>query len=289
MFNSKKIGLCVLAVIFCSGLCMMIFTDINAQTSHRTRVSTPGYYYIKPADVDHDAQTSLIALTETNVDRYIAGLQFVFKTKHQNANTANVTLKVNTRGAKKLLTRQGKEFNLLGLDAGVMLTATYDGANFISDYTAARSLKGKLVASLELSAGDYTANSDMLAPWTLPSGVTDVSVIDFPGGSFYGNMVTDGAIQFPDAQVTESHMGWLLELHNGTDAVFSTFKLFGYASAGFTLEPVTSDQDNVNFVMRWAAAETFTGIDTPILSIHTYDADFTLATPYTFNLYITEN
>ena len=364
-------------------------TSIHAQETTTVKGSSPGYYYVPASNVEQDSTSAAITLDIAALSgafSYLPGIQVIFTTLHPNGNNDEITLRIKPLGAQRLLTRQGAEFGIGALDSGVTLTATYDGSNFIADYSSppqfryieptelmltgnaysltdtsipavstvpilfglkaeatntgnvtfnvnggidypiflsngdlipagallngefifcifttipdvgfrainlrpARSLKGQLVATLEIPAGTYTSGGDVISGWAIESGITEVEVVDFPGGGFYGTMVTDGMIAFPKDQFSNSQLGWYLEVDNGTIDVFRELKLFGYSSSAFALEIVGTDDADVQFTMRWPAAGTFAGVDKIGLLISPF-SNFTIANAYTFNLYVTEN
>ena len=105
----------------------------------RVRGSSPGYYYILADQFMQDSNSGAITITlpmilGTPEFEYKAGIQLVFETTHLNGNVpGTVTINVNNKGVKRLLTRYGEEFKIGELDAGVTLTATYNGTDFHTD------------------------------------------------------------------------------------------------------------------------------------------------------------
>ena len=386
--NRTKLAIALLMTII-AFISVVAISQDERQGSTFVKGESPGYYYVPEGRVtqnDQSAAISLITAGISGVPRYALGLQVIFETQIINGNNANITLDVDGLGVKKLLTQDGKEFGIGTLDAGTIVTATYNGTDFRADFnprpqfryiepdvlmltgndysitdtsippiatepvligikaeatntgdvtlsinnstdypilmsngdqipagaledgefvfcifTATggvgfrainlrppRALRGQLIATLEIPAGTYQSGGDAFSGWTLEQGVTEITVVDFPGGGFYGNMVSDAMIAFPSEQLSESQLGWFLEVDNGTIPVFTELKLFGYSSSAFALEIVGTDDPNAMFTMRWPAAGTFSGVDEIGLIVSPFSS-FTLATPYTFNLYVTEN
>lgn len=300
MFNSKpRLSIFLSTLVIVPTIIAVFFnTQITtqAQTDHRVyRVSTPGYYYVKPADVAQHADTAEITITLPVVKRYVAGLQLVFKTKVANTNNANINLKIGTLAAKDLLTRHGREFQIQELQSGVIMTATYDGAAFITDYTAARSLKGRLLATADLPVGTHT--NGVFFPWTIETGVTIVSTATLPAGKFMNflgilNIETANALLLlPRIRGTRvAQLGWYLEVTNGSNIVYEEFISFGEAFAfGSTL--ATTDGLSLGFG-RYRSGDVDTTITNPSFGITTpYSTDLVVPTGNTYQvkIYLSEN
>lgn len=144
------------------------FATAQDDPEPRVKISTPGYYYVEPDNTAQDSQSAAITLTivprRGQTIGYAEGLQVVFKTEQLNGNNANITLQINTLGAERLLTRESQEFGIGELDAGVMLTATYDGDDFIADYGAYRQFRFVEADHLALTGNAYTVTDSSIPP-----------------------------------------------------------------------------------------------------------------------------
>ena len=249
------------------------------------------FRYIEPTVISVGAGGNAYAITDTSIPP-IDSASLVLGIKAKANNTGNVTLSVNSSLAFPVFLSNGAQIPAGALEEGEFIFCILTNVGGIgfraTNLHPARSLKGQLLATLEIPAGTYTSSGGLLTGWVLEAGVTEIEIIDFPGGGFYGAMVTDGMIAFPLEQFSESQLGWFIEVDNGTIPVFTELKLFGYSSSSFALEIVGTDDPAVQFTMRWPAANTFTGVDRIGLTLNPFSS-FTLATPYTFNLYVTEN
>ena len=249
----------------------------------------PQFRYVEPANLTLTGNA--YSFTDASIPP-IATEPVLLGIKAKATNTGNVTLEVNGSTDYPVYLSNGAQIPPGALEDGEFILCAFTnigGVGFRAlNLRPARSLKGQLLATLEVPAGDYTSSGGLLTGWVLEAGVTEIEIIDFPGGGFYGAMVTDGMIAFPLEQFSESQLGWFIEVDNGTIPVFTELKLFGYSSSSFALEIVGTDDPAVQFTMRWPAANTFTGVDRIGLTLNPFST-FTLATPYTFNLYVTEN
>ena len=111
----------------------------DAQNTERAKIDVVGYYFVEDPQVEQDSQSAAITLTISDIsDRetdYPTGLQVVFITQHQNGNApGDVDIRINALPVKSLLTRRGVEYIIGELDAGIIITATYDGTDFRSDF-----------------------------------------------------------------------------------------------------------------------------------------------------------
>lgn len=297
MRNTRNVGMLVLAVLMGFAI-FSVFFNSEAQRRESVRIFTPGYYYVDEDSTSQNAQTSLITLTVsdfTRLNNYPTGLQVVFKTEEDNSETAAVTLKIGSLPAKRLLTRHGAEFNLLELDSGVILTATYDGTDFISDYTAARSLKGRLVATLDIADGTYGDNADsfgleFIGGWTVESGITQLGTDNLAAGIWRGHptQVDDVFLTLPTARFTDSQLGWFVEVLNGTTVVNTVFVNFGdYAAFG---SRINTDNANIAFFLNTYGGGVVSSVSAPSFSISSaMQMTIPNTDDYSINVYLSEN
>ena len=290
MRNARNAGMFGLVTLI--GIAIFsVFFNSEAQRRESVRIFTPGYYYVDEDSTSQNAQTSLITLSVSDFARlnnYPTGLQVVFKTEEDNSETAAVTLKIGSLPAKRLLTRHGQEFELLELDNGVILTATYDGDAFISDYTAARSLKGRLIASVDIAAGNYEL-FQYIEGWTIASGVTEVGTATLPAAAqFLGNSVDrpNALITLPTDRLKGSQLGWYFEVLNGTTVVNTFFRNFGTSAA--LSSSISTDNAGISFFEQNHGSGRFTGITESTMGF-IFSPAATIPAGYSIKMYLSEN
>lgn len=291
MFDSKKRTLLFAFSIVVLSVLFSVLLSPNALILARTRpqqntVITPGYYYVDGTNTEHDGATSEIELTISSLRIYRKGLQVVFSTEASNDTVAAVTLKINDLRAKPLLARNGSPFQLRQLQSGVILTATYDGVNFISDYNTSRTLKGIHVATATIAAGTYTEGH--YYTWAIPSGVAAVSAGILPASEFdeFDTDLANGRLNLPKTPMSISHIGWTIEITKGTDVVFTRPILFGYFSDFESVEE-TSDEA-FEFGQWFFEGGYFDNVNNPTIALFMRQ-DVTLSDAYVYKIYATEN
>ena len=167
------------------------------------------------------------------------------------------------------------------------ITATYDGTDFISDYTAARSLKGRLVASVDIAQGSYEL-FQYIEGWTIESGVTEVGTANLPAGVFLGNSVerSNALLTLPTDRLKGSQLGWYFEVLNGTTVVNTFFRNFGTSSALST--SISTDNAGISFFEQNHGSGRFTGITESTMGF-IFSPAATIPAGYSIKMYLSEN
>ena len=138
-----------------------------AQNEPRDKIDVVGYYFVEPPQVAQDPQSAAITLTIAGLPRtfnYEAGLQVVFITEEHNGNNGDINIRINALPFTDLLTRNGEEFDVGQLDAGIIVTATYDGADFRTDYRPRPAFRFISGADLTLTGNAYSVMDTSLPP-----------------------------------------------------------------------------------------------------------------------------
>ena len=162
---THQIKLCFLA---CFVLLATLPQATIAQTQLRDKIDVVGYYFVEPAQVVQDSQSAAITLTipvpRGETFEYAKGLQVVFITEKPNGNSGNITIQINSLDVVKLLTRRGVEFGIGELDAGIIITATYDGMNFRSDFDPPPEFRFAMPTDVTLTGNAYSVTDTSLPP-----------------------------------------------------------------------------------------------------------------------------
>ena len=139
-----------------------------AQTQLRDKIDVVGYYFVEPTQVVQDSQSAAITLTipvpRGQTFEYKKGLQVVFITEEPNGNNDNIRIQINSLGVVKLLTRNGVEFTIGQLDEGIILTATFDGTNFRTDYRPPPEFRFVMPMDVTLTGNAYSVTDTSLPP-----------------------------------------------------------------------------------------------------------------------------
>ena len=162
---THKLTLLILSVVLFS----MAGIPTIAQTDPAiVLIDTPGYYFVQPENVTQDGQSAAITLMGLPIPRggfvYKTGLQVVFITEVANGNSGNITLRVGTAPVQKLLTARGAEFGIGELDEGIIITATYDGADFRSNFDPPPEFRFAMPTDVTLTGNAYSVMDLSLPP-----------------------------------------------------------------------------------------------------------------------------
>ena len=213
--------------------------------------------------------------------------------KSTRDNVGDVTLSVNTSTDYSVLLSDGSQMPAGVFAEGrvaVLDFSTVGGIGWhavnIHPSPTARSLKGTLLATVSIAAGDYEV-LQFVAPWILESGVTDISLETLPGGILLGNAsdTASAVLAIPSRRISSSQLGWFFEFLNGTTVVAETLINFG-SSAAFG-GGITTDNDDIVFHVQQFGANVFSTIDRPTLGMAV--SEVTMPAGYSVNLYLSEN
>ena len=164
-----RVWVAALMAVFMLGVPFAVAQDADERF---VRGSSPGYYFIPAGQVFQDTNSAAIQIHDSSIPDYTAGLQLIFETKIINGNNANITLEARNRqglvssskGVKKLLTRDGQEFGIGELNAGVFITATYTGENFRADFNKRPQFRYAEPVNLSLTGNAYSFTDASIPP-----------------------------------------------------------------------------------------------------------------------------
>ena len=394
-FSMLRFLLAILVVMLTFGSHLTIAQEPE-EAIRDVKGESPGYYFIPANEVTQDSQSAAISLDTPirgGLRNYVPGIQVVFETKFVNGNNANITLQIDSLAAKKLLSRDGDEFGIGSLDAGITLTATYNGTDFRADFNprphfryiepdvlmltgnaysiadtsippvatvpiligikaeatntgnvtlsvntstdypiflsngeqipagaleegefifcafttiggvgfrainlrASRSLKGQLLATLDIPSRTYGDGVDSLGlenmgGWAVESGVTALGTDDLDAGAEFRNPdpVDDAFLTLPLDRISDSQLGWLVEFLNGTTVVNTV--LINFGDTAFQGAIITTMDSDIEFRMRNFVGGLIQGVTAPSISI-TSGLQMTIPATdnYSVKVYLTEN
>ena len=188
-------------------------------------------HQISPSNVTGTGDA--IVINDPSIRSFHNRLTLIFRAEH--ANTGAVTIQTNSGFQLALRRRNGDALEVGDILQGRVITASYDNSQspvgWASDIEPPRSIKGKLLATATLAVGDHSL--PLAVPWTVEAGVTEVTAEDVVSGPL-GNhdpAIADAILALPYTEkINTAQIGWLFEVHDGTNIVGTLLNLFGISS-----------------------------------------------------------
>ena len=227
------------------------------------------------------------SITDTTIQGTGIGSPIIVAFKAEVDNVGDVTLSLNNSLGYAVLLSDGSQIPAGALKEGYSILLVFGNVGTVGwravNIMPARSLKGKLMATLSIPAGDYTGDYGYWGGWTLESGVTEVTLADRPGTP----PITDALVVFPNTRSSTSQLGWYFEVVNGTMILFDSFKNFGESEILQQFIQITSDME---WVVSTPPANSISGVSNITLSFKpTSIFNVDVLDDIKVNLYISEN
>ena len=254
------------------------------------------FHYLETADVTRvgDAYT----VVDTTIPGTGTGIQIVIGLESQSDNVGEVTLSVNSSTDYPVLLSDGEPMPAGVFPAGETALLVFNTIRAVgwhaSNIRPPRSLKGQLVATLDIADGTYgTAENfglQYIGGWAVESGVTEVGTDNLDAGVIGGHpdQIDNAFLTLPLQRLSTSQLGWFIEFLNGTTVVNTAFINFG--DAALFGNRINTDNDDIVFTMQTFGGGTISSVPEPSISfISAMIMTIPTTDDYSVKVYVTEN
>ena len=247
-------------------------------------------HYLEDADVTL-AGSNEYSATDPRIPGTGTAAPIVVVLKSQADNTGDVTLSLNGSTDYPVLQSDASQVPAGAFATGHITFLVFSSVGTVGWHSInmrpARTLKGRLLATLDIVAGDYLT-LERLGMWTLESGVTELTLETLPGGVSLNNPTdkVDAVLGLPVERLSDAQFGWFIEILNGSTVVNTILKTFGdFSSFG---SRVSTDDDDIMFFFNELNAGVIVGVNSPSYSFAATQA-LTMPDDYSVKVYLTEN
>lgn len=254
------------------------------------------FHYLETADVTRvgDAYT----VVDSTIPGTGTGIQIVIGLESQSDNVGEVTLSVNSSTDYPVLLSDGEPMPAGVFPAGETALLVFNTIRAVgwhaSNIRPPRSLKGQLVATLDIADGTYgTAENfglQYIGGWAVESGVTEVGTDNLDAGVIGGHpdQIDNAFLTLPLQRLSTSQLGWFIEFLNGTTVVNTAFINFG--DAALFGNRINTDNDDIVFTMQTFGGGTISSVPEPSISfISAMIMTIPTTDDYSVKVYVTEN
>ena len=264
-------------------------TNFLSDFSRRSQI-----HYLDIADVARTGDA--YSVTDTTIQGTGIGKPIIIALESEADNVGNVTLSVNTSTDYPVLLSDGTQMPAGAFAEGEVALCVFTTVGMVGwhamNLRPVRSLKGKLVATCDITAG--THDESVAFPWAIESGITYLTTETLPA-DYFENLETDNAILRLPVTIGDrgSQLGWFLEIVNGTTVVYERFSAFGEYPFQRDLERTVTTSDDLEICINILGPNAI-GIAYP-LALVTFFGVFggseTVASTddYQVRLYLSEN
>ena len=254
------------------------------------------FHYLETADVTRvgDAYT----VVDSTIPGTGTGIQIVIGLESQSDNVGEVTLSVNSSTDYPVLLSDGEPMPAGVFPAGETALLVFNTIRAVgwhaSNIRPPRSLKGQLVATLDIADGTYgTAENfglQYIGGWAVESGVTEVGTDNLDAGVIGGHpdQIDNAFLTLPLQRLSTSQLGWFIEFLNGTTVVNTAFINFG--DAALFGNRINTDNDDIVFTMQTFGGGIISSVPEPSISfVSAMIMTIPTTDDYSVKVYVTEN